>query len=52
MILNSNKKDATAVQKLGRMVNDFIIENEMKSVYVRTASHFGSTQFVAFKKAS
>ena len=40
------------VQILGREVERFLTENEIKSLYVRTASHFGSTQFVQFKKVS
>lgn len=38
------------VQILGREVERFLTDNEIKSLYVRTAAHFGSTQFVAFKK--
>ena len=40
------------VQILGRKVEKFLADNEIKSLYVRTASHFGSTQFVQFKKVS
>ena len=38
------------VQVFGREVEKFLTENEIKSLYVRTAAHFGSTQFVQFKK--
>lgn len=38
------------VQILGREVERFLTDNEIKSLYVRTAAHFGSTQFVEFKK--
>lgn len=37
------------VQILGREVERFMVDNEIKSLYVRTAAHFGNTQFVGFK---
>lgn len=40
------------VQILGREVEALLKELELKSLYVRTASRFGSTQFVKFKKVS
>lgn len=37
---------------LGKAVRDFMAHHEIKSLYVRAASHLGSTQFVEFKKAN
>lgn len=39
-------------QVLGREVEKFLTQHEIKSLHVRSASHFGSTQFVQFKKAN
>ena len=39
-------------QIVGREVDALLNELELKSLYVRTASRFGSTQIVQFKKVS
>lgn len=53
MVQNPNTStDEHCVETLGRAVRDFMTEHEMKSLYVRSASRFGSSQFVAFKKAN
>lgn len=36
-------------QILGREVEKFLTDNGIKSLYVRTASHFGSSRFVRLK---
>lgn len=36
-------------QILGREVEKFLTDNEIKSLYVRAASHFGNSRFVRFK---
>lgn len=40
------------VRTLGQEVEKFLSQYEIKSLYIRTAAHFGSTQFVQFKKVS
>lgn len=41
-----------SIKILGQEVERFLTQHEIKSLYIRTATHFGSTQFVKFKKVS
>ena len=41
-----------SIKILGQEVERFLTQHEIKSLYIRTATHFGSTQFVRFKKVS
>lgn len=48
----STQPEENPVGILGKAVRDFMAHHEIKSLYVRAASHLGSTQFVEFKKAN
>lgn len=44
--------DPILVREMGKAIGAFILENGIKSEYVRMASHFSASRFAPFKKAS
>lgn len=45
-------QDKNPLRIVGLAVKDFMEHYNLKSCYVRAASHIGSSRFVFFKKAS